>query len=190
MTQQQTVGPGITRHVVADEGYLRVAPPEFTAPAPAPESEFDVQRSSIGCVIPAYNEAETISSVLDSLLTQTRLPDTIHVVVNNSSDETLEIASHYAGLHTRAVDGVDEFTEIFVHDIGENADKKVGALNYGYTLVEGMDFFLGVDGDTTADPRAIEYLLKEIEGDKRIGGISAIYSIDDSTSRAASPPSS
>lgn len=176
-----TQPPGLARHVVTDDGYLKVAPPEFRDPAPQVDPEFpDASRSSVGCVIPAYNEAETISGVLDSLLSQTRMPDTIHVVVNNSSDDTLEVASHYAGLHTRSVDGVDEFTEIFVHDIGENQDKKVGALNYGYTLVEGMDFFLGVDGDTTADPRAVEYLLAEIESDKRVGGISAIYSIDDS----------
>ncbi|MBM9461435.1 glycosyltransferase [Nocardioides sp. zg-536] len=139
-----------------------------------------VYRSTVGCVIPAYNEAETLAGVLDSLLCQTRLPDAIHVVVNNSTDNTIEIATHYAGLHTRVNrDSVDEFTEIFVHDIGENKDKKVGALNYGYSLVEGMDFFLGVDGDTTADPQAVERLLSEIEHDQRIGGISAIYSIDD-----------
>lgn len=135
-------------------------------------------RPTVGCVIPAYNEAETIADVLDSLLSQTRMPDVVHVVINNTTDDSLEVAAHYAGLHTRLRDGVDEFTEIYVHDIGENADKKVGALNYGYSLVEGMDYFLGVDGDTTADPYAVEDLLNEMEGDGRIGGISAIYSID------------
>ena len=137
-------------------------------------------RSTVGCVIPAYNEEEAIASVLDSLLAQTLLPDSIHVIVNNTSDATVEIASHYAGAHTRGEGRDEQMTEIFVHDIGENPDKKVGALNYGYTLVEGMDYLLGVDGDTTADPRAIEYLVKEIQDDERIGGISAIYSIDDS----------
>ncbi|MCD9196866.1 glycosyltransferase family 2 protein [Aeromicrobium wangtongii] len=137
-------------------------------------------RSTVGCVIPAYNEEEAIADVLDSLLAQTLLPDAIHVIVNNTTDATVEIASHYAGLHTRGEGRDEQMTEIFVHDIGENPDKKVGALNYGYTLVEGMDYLLGVDGDTTADPRAIEYLVQEIQDDDRIGGISAIYSIDDS----------
>jgi biofilm PGA synthesis N-glycosyltransferase PgaC len=137
-------------------------------------------RSTVGCVIPAYNEEDAIAGVLDSLLAQTLLPDAIHVIVNNTSDATVEIASHYAGLHTRGEGRDEQVTEIFVHDIGENPDKKVGALNYGYTLVEGMDYLLGVDGDTTADPRAIEYLVTEIQDDERIGGISAIYSIDDS----------
>ena len=57
-----------------------------------PDSENMVQRASIGCVIPAYNEAESISSVLDSLLMQTRPPDVIHVIVNNTTDDTVEIA--------------------------------------------------------------------------------------------------
>ncbi|MFC6153637.1 glycosyltransferase family 2 protein [Nocardioides yefusunii] len=145
--------------------------------APAPASLY---QATVGCVIPAYNESETLAAVLESLLAQTRLPDVIHVVVNNTTDDSVEIAARYAGLHHRVVEGRDETTEVYVHDIGENPDKKVGALNYGFALVEGMDYFLGVDGDTTADPRAVEHLLGEIASDGRIGGISAIYSIDDS----------
>ncbi len=137
------------------------------------------RRSTIGCIIPAYNEESTIAGVLDSLLSQTRLPDVVHVVVNNTTDATAEIAGHYAGMHVRGEGPQMQRTEIFVHDIGENPDKKVGALNYGFTLVEGLDYLLGVDGDTTGDPRAVELLVAEIEDDDRIGGISAIYSIDD-----------
>lgn len=138
-------------------------------------------RPTVGCIIPAYNEEESIASVLDSLLGQTRLPDVIHVIVNNTTDATVEFASHYAGAHVRRT-GPDEYqeTEVFVHDIGVNPDKKVGALNYGYDLVEAYDYLLGVDGDTTADPTAVQNLVDEISSDTRIGGISAIYSIDDS----------
>ncbi|MFT4122748.1 MAG: glycosyltransferase [Microbacteriaceae bacterium] len=137
------------------------------------------ERPTVGCVIPAYNEAGSIADVLESLLAQTRLPDVIHVVINNTTDDTVAIASEFAGPHMRNIKGVEQFTEVYVHDIGKNKDKKVGALNYGYTLVEGCDYFLGVDGDTVADPRAIEYLEQEIVSDSRIGGISAIYSIDE-----------
>ncbi len=72
---------------------------------------------------------------------------------------------------------------MFVHDIGENPDKKVGALNYGFELVGGADYLLGVDGDTVLAPDAVEKLEAEIVSDTRIGGISAIYSIDDSAVR-------
>ena len=135
-------------------------------------------RSTIGCVIPAYNEEDSIDAVLQALLAQTRVPDVIHVVVNNSTDGTVRVASKYAGPHEVTTEHGDQFTEVFVHDIGKNPDKKVGALNYGYALVEGYDYLLGVDGDTIADPRAIEYLEAEAVSDTRIGGISAIYSID------------
>lgn len=137
-------------------------------------------QATVGCVIPAYNEAETIAGVLDSLLQQTRLPDVIHLIVNNTSDESVEIASHYAGPHTRLTPTGEQSTVVYVHDIGKNPDKKVGALNYGFSLVEHMDFLLGVDGDTTPEPDAIQHLVDEISSDNRIGGISAIYSIDDS----------
>lgn len=136
------------------------------------------QRSTIGCVIPAYNEEESIASVIEGLLSQTRVPDVIHVVVNNTTDKTVQIASQYAGAHEIVTELGEQFTEVFVHDIGKNPDKKVGALNYGYALVEGYDYLLGVDGDTIAEEHAVEYLETEIIGDSRIGGISAIYSID------------
>ncbi|MBA8816858.1 cellulose synthase/poly-beta-1,6-N-acetylglucosamine synthase-like glycosyltransferase [Microbacterium halimionae] len=136
-------------------------------------------RSTIGCVIPAYNEEESIADVIEALLKQTRVPDVIHVVVNNTSDNTVKIASEFAGPHELKSDEGDQFTEVFVHDIGKNPDKKVGALNYGYSLVEGCDYLLGVDGDTIANSRAVEYLETEAVGDSRIGGISAIFTIDD-----------
>ncbi|MDM4763129.1 glycosyltransferase family 2 protein [Galbitalea sp. SE-J8] len=139
----------------------------------------EADRATIGCIIPCYNEAETIADVLEALLAQTRLPDIIHVIVNNTTDDTVAIASEFAGPHMRSIKGVEQFTEVYVHDIGKNKDKKVGALNYGYTLVEGCDYLLGVDGDTVADPRAVEFLEQEIVSDTRIGGISAIFSIDE-----------
>ena len=141
-------------------------------------------RPVIGCVIPAYNEAESIEAVLRSLLKQTRLPDEIHVIVNNTKDDTFELAAKFAGPRTakkkRKGEAAKQTTEVFVHDIGENPDKKVGALNYGFGLIGNADYLLGVDGDTTLAPDAVAKLEAEIVSDSRIGGISAIYTIDDS----------
>jgi biofilm PGA synthesis N-glycosyltransferase PgaC len=144
-------------------------------------------RPVVAAIIPAYNEAETIEAVLRSLLRQTRLPDQIHVVVNNSKDETFSLAAKFAGPRMSkrkpAKGSVRQRTEVFVHDIGENPDKKVGALNYGFSLVGHADYLLGVDGDTTLAPDAVEKLEAEIASDSRIGGISAIYSIDDTQTK-------
>lgn len=175
-------GPQLT-HAGTEDPYVRTADPHLAAYEDTFLDEVEsmpTYRPTVGCIIPAYNEAETIAGVLDSLLQQTRLPDVIHLIVNNTSDDSVEIASHYAGPHTRRTATGEQSTIVYVHDIGKNPDKKVGALNYGYSLVEHMDYLLGVDGDTTPEPDAVEHLVNEIASDDRIGGISAIYSIDDS----------
>jgi biofilm PGA synthesis N-glycosyltransferase PgaC len=136
------------------------------------------RNATIACIIPCYNEQETIADVLNSILAQTRLPDVIHVIINNTDDDTPEIARRFEGPHTRTVKGEDFETTVYVHDMGVNPDKKVGALNYGYFLSRGYDFVLGVDGDTTLDRDVVERLELEMTDDPRIGGLSAIYSID------------
>jgi biofilm PGA synthesis N-glycosyltransferase PgaC len=132
----------------------------------------------ISCIVPAYQEEESIRATIESLLGQTRVPDIIHVVVNNSNDGTAYEARQFAGPHEIEYRGQKQQTEVVVHDIGKNEDKKVGALNYGYSWSVGADFILGVDGDTILDKHCVEALENEMVSDTRIGGISAIYTID------------
>ena len=153
-----------------------LVPVEFGGPA-TPEEQ---RHATISCIIPAYNEQSTIGDVLSSLLGQTRLPDAIHVIINNTDDDTAEIARRFEGEHQRVVKGELFTTVVHVHDIGENPDKKVGALNFGYYVSRGYDYILGVDGDTTLDRRCLEWLEKEMVTDPRIGGLSAIYTFDKS----------
>lgn len=47
---------------------------------------------TISVVVPAYNEQELLPACLQALLTQTRQPDEIIIVDNNSSDRTAHIA--------------------------------------------------------------------------------------------------
>jgi len=138
------------------------------------------RHATISCIIPCYNEQDTIAEVLRSILAQTRLPNVIHVIINNTDDDTPEIARGFQGRHTRTVKGEEFVTTVHVHDMGVNPDKKVGALNYGYFLSRGYDFILGVDGDTTLARDCVERLELEMTDDPRIGGLSAIYSIDKS----------
>lgn len=52
----------------------------------------------ISVVIPAYNAARTIGETLDSIASQTRLPDEVIVVDDGSSDETASVArTHHFG---------------------------------------------------------------------------------------------
>ncbi|SDO54410.1 Glycosyltransferase, catalytic subunit of cellulose synthase and poly-beta-1,6-N-acetylglucosamine synthase [Klenkia soli] len=144
-------------------------------------SEEQRRHATISCVIPAYNEEGTIGAVLTSILSQTRPPDAIHVVINNTDDDTPEVVADFVGQHQRVVKGTTYSTTVYCHDIGENPDKKVGALNFGYYVSRGHDYILGVDGDTTLDRFCVEWLEKEMVTDQRIGGLSAIYTFDKST---------
>lgn len=49
----------------------------------------------ISVVIPAYNEEKLIKKCLDSLSNQTRMPSEIIIADNNSTDNTVKIASNY-----------------------------------------------------------------------------------------------
>lgn len=147
---------------------------EFSGPW---ESQ-DTRTSTIGCVIPAYNEEETIGAVIESLLKQTHAPDEIHVVTNNCSDDTFWVASEYAGEYRVSHRGTERTVKVFAHDAGNVPDKKVGALNIGFGLVEHCDYLLGVDGDTILHNRAVQQLLDEVHSDSRIGGVSGIYTVD------------
>lgn len=142
---------------------------------------YDKTTSTIACVIPAYNEEDSIAATLRSLLDQTRPPDRIYVVVNNSSDDTVWEARKFEGTHTISSRGREYSVSVIVLDIGKNADKKVGALNRGWELAREHTFILGVDGDTVLDRKCIDYLEREMLADSRIGGLSAIYSFDPKT---------
>lgn len=136
------------------------------------------RKRRVGAVIPAYQEEDSIAAVLDGLLSQTRMPDEIHVVVNNCTDDTFYIARQYAGRHRRRYRDLEQESIVRIHDVGRLEERKVGALNIGFSMVEHCDYMIGVDGDTVLRPDAVERLLEEAESDPRIGGISAIYSID------------
>ena len=49
----------------------------------------------ISVIIPAYNEEKTIGAAISSLLEQSRIPDEILIINNNSTDRTEEIARSY-----------------------------------------------------------------------------------------------
>jgi glycosyltransferase involved in cell wall biosynthesis len=50
---------------------------------------------ALSLIIPAYNEEQHLKDCLDSVASQTQLPDEVIVVDNNSTDRTVEIAKSY-----------------------------------------------------------------------------------------------
>ena len=51
----------------------------------------------VSVLIPTYNRAEFLSEAIESLLTQTRVPDEIIVVDDGSTDDTERVLAQYAG---------------------------------------------------------------------------------------------
>jgi poly-beta-1,6-N-acetyl-D-glucosamine synthase len=114
---------------------------------PALDSQRDPLRPGITVLIPAYNEAESISDTVNSLLAQTVRPATIIVIDDCSTDGTAEVA-RAAGATVVRPPG--------------NTGSKAGAQNYALPLVE-TEWTMAIDADTTLAPDAIEKLMVGLE---------------------------
>lgn len=115
-------------------------------------------------LIPAHNESDGITETVTALSHQTRLPDEIIVVSDNSSDDTI-------GLAERA--GAD------VTETVGNEDKKAGALNQALSAVlprlQDDDFVLVQDADSVLDPGFIESALSHLAADGRLGAVGGVF---------------
>ncbi|GAA2576388.1 MULTISPECIES: glycosyltransferase family 2 protein [unclassified Streptomyces] len=151
-----------SRHRRGRGGHVRVAPTATTL----------VYETVI--LVPARNEEVGVLTSLDSLSRQTRRPDLIVVVVNNSTDRTEDFALRFAE---------DESTpETVVLNIPDNPHKKAGALNYGLNWLRQtvggrlngrVGHILVMDADTELHSRFIERARNVISSDPDIGGVSA-----------------
>jgi cellulose synthase/poly-beta-1,6-N-acetylglucosamine synthase-like glycosyltransferase len=125
-------------------------------------------------LVPARNEEVGVFTSLESLAGQTRRPDLIVVVVNNSTDRTQEYARQFAE---------DERTPpTVVLNLDDNPHKKAGALNYGLRWLREavggrlngrVGHVLVMDADTELHPKFIERARNVVASDPEIGGVSA-----------------
>ncbi len=129
--------------------------------------------SGIVVVIPARDEGAALADTLRSIARQTLNPDRVVVVVNNSTDDTKDIAKEFASVR-------DEMPTDVLEMPGFNRHRKAGALNYGirYLLRDGLLppeilFLLVMDGDTELDPHFLKRARRVLERDRSLGGVSA-----------------
>ena len=104
-----------------------------------------MERSKLGIVIPAYNEAATIAEVIDGV-NQLGLP----IVVNdNSSDNTGEIAISAGAI-------------VVTHDVNGGYDK---ALDSGFHKADliGCEFVVTMDADGQHEPEVLREYIKWLE---------------------------
>lgn len=113
----------------------------------------------------AYNEEENIGKTVESVLTQTRLPERWVIVSDGSQDATDETIEQYAKQHD------------FIHFVrvtrqpGRAFSSKVLALRRGAEVLKGIAFeFIGnLDADITLEPTYFENLLNRFEHNPQLG---------------------
>ena len=139
-------------------GLVQVGPsgaaPIFPCHADAPR---------VVALVPAHNEESIIRSTIESLLTQTAPLMLIVIASDNSTDETVAIASEYSRL----------YPQVKVIETVGNSAKKAGALNQAVRALdlEPFDFVFQMDADSILQPDLIEEGLREMAADASIGGL-------------------
>jgi cellulose synthase/poly-beta-1,6-N-acetylglucosamine synthase-like glycosyltransferase len=115
-------------------------------------------------LIPAHNESDGITETVTALSRQTRVPDEIIVVSDNSSDDTVDLAERAGADVTETVG---------------NEYKKAGALNQALSAVlprlQDDDFVLVQDADSVLDPGFIESALSHLAADERLGAVGGVF---------------
>jgi cellulose synthase/poly-beta-1,6-N-acetylglucosamine synthase-like glycosyltransferase len=106
--------------------------------------------SGLTVMIPAYNEAESITDTIRSVQNQTTPPVEIIVIDDFSSDNTGDLARQCG---------------VTVIRPPSNTGSKAGAQNFALKLVN-TPFVMAIDADTTLAPDAIEKLMKALEDQK------------------------
>ncbi len=103
-------------------------------------------------IIPAYNEATSVSDTVRSVLQQTTPPARIIVVDDQSTDATGDLAR---------MAGAEVICPL------ENTGSKAGAQNLALALVDTR-YCMAIDADTTLAPDAVERLLAPLQDDPNI----------------------
>lgn len=118
-------------------------------------------RLKIIALIPAHNEAAKVGLSIGSLRGQTRPPERILVISDNSTDSTVEVAQ---------ATGADVIESV------DNAARKAGALNQALAGLElsEHDFVLVMDADTELSPAFIERALDDLR-DTSVGAVGAVF---------------
>ena len=122
-------------------------------------------------IIPTYNEAENINSIIDKVLEQDNSVN-ILIVDDNSPDGTAEIVEQkIVKIPNR------------IHILKRERKLGLGSayvFGFRYALTEGYDYILEMDADFSHDPKMIPVFLKEAKnfdlviGSRYIAGINVV----------------
>jgi cellulose synthase/poly-beta-1,6-N-acetylglucosamine synthase-like glycosyltransferase len=125
-------------------------------------TSISLSHSNIVTFVPAHNEANVISTTIESLLSQTHETDIV-VINDNSTDDTASIVKSIAATNSR----------VTLIETEGNKFKKSGALNTAYQTInlESYNYVLSVDADTVVAPDMVEQALIEFRLDPQLGAV-------------------
>lgn len=128
---------------------------------------------SITAVIPAVDEPD-IYVTIESLLSQTVVPDRIIVAVNNTNSSVTADSVRFGAVKTENIKG---YSRVEVVNLGHIEGKKAGALNsiiLPLLTEPSHDFFMVVDADTVVSPVFVEEAMKEFDN-PRVGAVGGVF---------------
>ena len=125
-------------------------------------------------VIPSHNEEVFIAQTLQSIVSQTILPNKLVVVNDNSSDKTAYIVSEFAK-NNHWISLVNKTSEA-THLPGS---KVIQAFQTGLeTLDDDYDFIVKADADLIFPSNYFESIIKHFQSDKKIGMVGGFAYIE------------
>lgn len=124
-----------------------------------------IVKSSYVLITAARNEAAYIAKTIESVISQTILPEKWVIVSNGSTDQTDEIVSQYAAKHNFI-----KFVRVSENN-HRNFASKVNAIQTGYGLLQDVKYdFLGIlDADVSFDPNYYEYIIQQFQQRPKLG---------------------
>ncbi|MFX0199832.1 MAG: glycosyltransferase, partial [Candidatus Hodarchaeota archaeon] len=124
-----------------------------------------MQKNSYVLITPARNEQDYIQKTIESVVSQTILPEKWVIVSDGSTDHTDEIVSHYAAKHDFI-----QFIRVSEH-IQRNFWSKVHAFNAGYEQIKNTEYkFLGnLDADVSFNSNYYENVLLRFQTNPKLG---------------------
>src|SRR5579863_115432 len=117
----------------------------------------------VSVIVPAFNEAKSISASIESLLAQNYGDFEVVVVDDGSTDSTLETARKFEGPRVKV--------------LHQDNKGKAEALNTGIRAASGS-VVLTVDADTRLGDGALESLARRFAAEKDLGALSGNVKVD------------
>jgi glycosyltransferase involved in cell wall biosynthesis len=118
-----------------------------------------------GLATAAYNEEAIIEQTIQSVVSQTVLPQKWVIVSDGSTDRTDEIVRDYTGKY--------KFIELLriTEEHVRNFSAQVNAINVGFARLRGLrcSFIGNLDADITLEPNYFDALLLEFAKDEMLG---------------------